>query len=40
MSPIHHHFEMSGYSEVKIVALFSLITLIGCALAVLAVWAM
>lgn len=37
MSPIHHHFEMSGYSEVKIVALFSLITLIGCALAVLAV---
>ena len=40
MSPIHHHFEMSGYSEVKIVALFSLITLIGCALAVLAVWSM
>ncbi|MBC8570108.1 phospho-N-acetylmuramoyl-pentapeptide-transferase [Zongyangia hominis] len=37
MSPIHHHFEMSGYSEVKIVALFSLITAIGCALAVWAV---
>jgi len=29
MSPIHHHFEMSGYSEVKIVCLFSLVTIIG-----------
>lgn len=26
MSPIHHHFEMSGWSEVKIVSVFSLIT--------------
>ena len=23
MSPIHHHFEMSGWSEVKIVTVFS-----------------
>ena len=34
MTPIHHHFEMSGWSEVKIVAVFSLITalvsLAGC----------
>lgn len=37
MSPIHHHFELSGYSEVKIVGLFSGITLIGSILAVLAV---
>ena len=29
MSPIHHHFEMSGYSEVKIVVLFSIVGLIG-----------
>lgn len=29
MSPIHHHFEMSGYSETKIVVLFSLVTIIG-----------
>ncbi|MGL5973213.1 MAG: phospho-N-acetylmuramoyl-pentapeptide-transferase, partial [Oscillospiraceae bacterium] len=29
MSPIHHHFEMSGYSEVKIVILFSLVTMVG-----------
>ena len=28
MSPIHHHFEMSGWSEVKIVWVFSIITLI------------
>ncbi len=28
MSPIHHHFEMSGFSEVKIVITFSLVALI------------
>lgn len=27
MSPIHHHFEMSGWSEVKIVVVFSLVTI-------------
>lgn len=26
MSPIHHHFEMSGWSEVKIVCVFSAVT--------------
>ena len=26
MSPIHHHFEMCGWSEVKIVAVFSTVT--------------
>lgn len=36
MSPIHHHFEMSGAGEVEIVFAFSLITLIGAALALLA----
>lgn len=40
MSPIHHHFELSGYSEVKIVVMFSVITFIGSALAVLAVLAL
>lgn len=34
MAPIHHHFEMSGWSEYKIVAVFSLVTLVGCAFAV------
>ncbi len=36
MSPIHHHFEMSGWSEEKIVAVFSGITLIGAVAAVAA----
>lgn len=37
MSPIHHHFEMCGWSEVKICAVFGGITVIGGALAVLCV---
>ncbi len=37
MSPIHHHFEMCGWSEVKICAVFGLISLLGGALAVLCV---
>lgn len=32
MSPIHHHFEKCGWSEVKIVAVFSLITVVFSAL--------
>jgi phospho-N-acetylmuramoyl-pentapeptide-transferase len=34
MSPIHHHFEMSGWSENKIVAVFFTIQLVFSALAV------
>lgn len=30
MAPIHHHFELSGWSEVKVVAVFSIITVILC----------
>lgn len=37
MSPIHHHFEMKGWSEIKICVVFGLISLIGGALAVLCV---
>jgi phospho-N-acetylmuramoyl-pentapeptide-transferase len=29
MSPIHHHFEMCGWKEVKIVKIFSAINLVG-----------
>ena len=29
MAPIHHHFEMCGWSEEKIVAVFSMISLVG-----------
>ena len=35
MAPIHHHFEMCGWSEVKIVAVFSAVTALGCLIAVL-----
>ncbi len=35
MSPIHHHFELCGWSENKIVIVFSLITLIACCVSVL-----
>lgn len=37
MAPIHHHFEMSGWSEVKIVVVFSAVTAVGCLIAVLLV---
>ena len=30
MAPIHHHFELSGWNENKIVIIFSLVTLILC----------
>ena len=30
MAPIHHHFEMCGWSEVKIVTVFSVITAVMC----------
>ncbi|MFQ9886807.1 MAG: phospho-N-acetylmuramoyl-pentapeptide-transferase [Negativibacillus massiliensis] len=35
MAPIHHHFEMCGWSEVKIVVVFSAVTALGCLIAVL-----
>lgn len=33
MAPIHHHFERCGWSEIKIVCVFSAITLVGCIVA-------
>ncbi len=35
MSPIHHHFEKCGWSEVTIVTVFSLVTLIACGICVI-----
>ena len=35
MAPLHHHFEMCGWSEQKIVFVFSLIAFLGCAVALL-----
>jgi phospho-N-acetylmuramoyl-pentapeptide-transferase len=37
MAPIHHHFEMSGWSEWKIVIVFCLVGAIGAAISILAV---
>ncbi len=30
MAPIHHHFELCGWSEVRVVAVFSIVTTIMC----------
>ncbi len=35
MSPLHHHFELGGWGENRIVAVFSGVTLVGCLVAVL-----
>lgn len=36
MSPIHHHFELIGWHETKVVAIFSIITVILCLIGFLA----
>ncbi len=38
MAPIHHHFEMCGWKEVKIVKVFSLVNLLGGIAAILLVY--
>lgn len=38
MSPLHHHFEMSGWSENKIVVVFCLVTVVAGALCLTLVW--
>lgn len=35
MAPLHHHFEMCGWSEQKIVFVFSCISFVGCVIALL-----
>ena len=37
MTPIHHHFELSGWKENKIVSVFSLVTLIFCIIGIFAI---
>ena len=34
MAPIHHHFEMCGWSEMKIVRVFTTVSTIGCIIGV------
>lgn len=38
MAPIHHHYEMSGWSEKKICKVFSLVTVIGSVAAIALSW--
>ena len=35
MAPIHHHFELSGWSETRVVTVFSVITAILCLVALI-----
>ena len=37
MAPIHHHFELSGWSETRVVNAFTTVTILGC---MFAYWAM
>lgn len=37
MAPLHHHFELSGWKENKVVSVFSIITLILCIIALFAI---
>ena len=37
MAPLHHHFELCGWKEVKVVAVFWIVTLLLCIAGLLAV---
>ncbi len=37
MAPLHHHFELSGWGENKVVSIFSLITLLLCIIGLFAI---
>ena len=37
MAPLHHHFELSGWRENKVVSVFSIITLVLCIIALFAI---
>lgn len=38
MAPIHHHFELCGWSEEKVVTVFTCVTIVGCLVAFLGMW--
>ncbi len=38
MSPIHHHYELKGWKETKVVFVFTLVTVIGSLIAALVTW--
>lgn len=37
MAPIHHHFELCGWSETRVVAVFAIVTAILCLIALMAI---
>lgn len=37
MAPLHHHFELSGWRENKVVSVFSIITLLACIIGIFAI---
>lgn len=37
MAPLHHHFELSGWSENKVVSIFSIVTLLACLIGLIAI---
>ena len=38
MAPLHHHFELCGWNEVKVVTVFTAVSAAFCVLAYLGVW--
>lgn len=36
MAPIHHHFELCGWSETRVVAVFTIVTIVMCTIAIMA----
>ena len=36
MAPIHHHFELCGWSETRVVAVFSIVTAVLCLIGLMA----
>lgn len=38
MAPIHHHFELCGWAETRVVAVFTIVTALACMIALLGVW--
>lgn len=37
MAPIHHHFELSGWPETKVVAIFAIVTAVSCLIGLVAI---
>ena len=38
MAPIHHHFELCGWSETRVVAVFTTVTALLCLVALMGTW--